>query len=350
MSPEEIPATAPTTDTAPTADAAPAKVTGFSRVPGAAWAFIVMLMVTAAFGGYVIGDRHGVKTTLEAAGLQEALDKAAAGSSGSSGSSGSTEQDDPGSGSDSPQAAPDLAEILKTGKLRKGTMTDSPVAAPDGSYNALIYGPGGPLNTRDDILNVHRRDPADPYGVGALDAPVVVSEFSDLECPFCARFANRTEQTIIDTYVNQGLVRLEFNDMPINGPHAVAAAKAGRAAAAQGKFFEFQKILFSQEKSKSGHPENTIDDFVGYAQQAGVKDIDKFRQDATGDKYSDIVDEARKYGSSIGINGTPGFIIGETFVSGAQPTDTFIQVINSELNKVATGKVTPNKPKGNTTK
>ncbi|MBN9644156.1 thioredoxin domain-containing protein [Corynebacterium sp. CCM 8862] len=311
-----------------------------------------MLTVTAAFGGYVVGNRHGVTTTLEAAGLTDALNSAAAGSSGSAGSSGDDQPHDaasprtPASATDTPAAdRMSVDELVASGKLQPGTMTATPVARADGSYNALIFGPGGPLNTRADILNVHRRDPADPFAVGAVDAPVVISEFSDLECPFCARFRNRTEPVIMDQFVRKGLVRLEFNDMPINGPNAVAAAKAGRAAAAQGKFFQFQEILFSQEKSKNGHPNNTIDDFVRYAAEAGVEDLDAFRADATGEKYSDVVTEARAYGSNIGITGTPGFIVGETFISGAQPTETFVELITDELNKVARGEVVPTTPK-----
>ncbi|WP_460490869.1 DsbA family protein, partial [Corynebacterium nasicanis] len=210
----------------------------------------------------------------------------------------------------------------------------------DGRFNATLVGPGAEITSADDVLKVHRRAADDPFAVGALDAPVVISEFSDFECPFCSRFANTTEQMLLDDYVARGLVRLEWNDLPVNGPRAEDAAKAGRAAAAQGKFREYKHALYSATKDISGHPEHTIEDFVRFATEAGVPDLERFRADATDGTFDAAVAEAKSYGATIGVNGTPSFFIGESYVSGAQPSEVFQQVIAEELAKVARGDVT----------
>ena len=76
-----------------------------------------------------------------------------------------------------------------------------------------------------------------------------------------------------------------------------------------------------------------MEDFERFAEEAGVPDMDKFREDASGDTYNEVVKQARSYATSLGINGTPGFFVGGQFISGAQPTEVFVQAINDELAK-----------------
>ncbi|PRQ12242.1 disulfide bond formation protein DsbA [Corynebacterium sp. 13CS0277] len=271
------------------------------------WAFIALLIVIAGLGGYVLGERSAPDAAVAAAqGEDVTAENLAA-----------------------------LAALATPGA--NGSAGPGPEKKSDGTYDSMIVGPGGKLETQEDILNIHRRNPQDPFAIGAVDAPVVISEFSDFECPFCSRFANETEPTLLKEYVDKGLVRIEWNDFPVNGPNAVVAAHAGRAAAEQGKFNEFKDELYFASKDINGHPNFDMDDFVGFAKKAGVPDLEKFRADATGSKYDDTIDEARAYASGIGISGTPAFFIGDEYVSGAQPTDVFVQVINQQLAKTVQG-------------
>lgn len=230
---------------------------------------------------------------------------------------------------DNPSSATAIKANLA--KVKPGTGARTATAKPDGTYDALIQGPGGPLKSQADIANVHRRKAEDPFAIGAIDAPLVISEFSDFECPFCARYATQTEPSLLQEYVDKGLVRIEWNDLPINGANAVAAAKAGRAAAEQGKFHEFKEALFSEAANKNGHPGFVQADFERFAQQAGVPDMEKFKADAQSTKYDDAISQAQQYGSGIGISGTPAFLIGTKFVSGAQPLEAFEATISEQL-------------------
>ncbi|MCS5478330.1 DsbA family protein [Corynebacterium sp. YIM 101645] len=269
------------------------------RVPTLAWVLLAFILVLVFLVGYLLGQRSVVTT---------AAPEVAA-------------------------AATELAEVTP------GTRTEGPVPGPDGRFDATISGPGSEITSAGDILKVHRRDPADPFAVGALDAPVVISEFSDFECPFCARFANTTGKLLLSDYVDRGLVRLEWNDLPVNGPAAEDAARAGRAAAAQGKFREYKTALYTATRGIQGHPGHDTDDFVRFAEQAGVPDLERFRADATDGTFDEAVAAAKDYGAGIGVNGTPSFFIGEQFISGAQPTEVFEELITEELAKVARGDV-----------
>lgn len=282
---------------------------GASAVPKLVWALIAVIAVMALAIGYLLGTRNGED------GEGQGLAQPAASASTAAGAD--ADSSDEGDGATDEAAS-------ASGALN--------VAAPKVGTGAQLWGPGVEPTKLTEIGQVHRRVKDDPFAVGKVDAPVVISEFSDFECPFCSRHVNQVEPKIME-YVEDGKVRIEWNDFPVNGPYAVDSAKAGRAAAEQGKFAEYKDVLYAASKGVSGHPEYTIDDFVGFAKEAGVKDLDKFRADATSDKYDEAVKNATAYASGIGITGTPAFVIGETFISGAQPEETFVDTIEKELSK-----------------
>ena len=217
-----------------------------------------------------------------------------------------------------------------------GKNFDGPVALGDGTYDAGILGPraGTTVATAEDLPNLHRRSEADPFALGAVDAPVVMTMFSDFECPFCARHALTTQQSIIDDYVDAGLVRIEWNDMPMSSPRSARAAEAGRAAAAQGKFWEFERAAFTAAQDKgTGHPEFTDEELVDIARTAGVEDMELFERQLAEGTWESAVNDALGYGRSIQVGATPMFLIGGQVASGAQPEQVFRDYIELELMK-----------------
>ena len=319
MSDETADNTASTDPSTPVAGETPT-----TRIPSTMWVFTVLLVIIAGLVGYVIGDRTADRP---GASSSAATTAAADGTTASATGAPSYEE---------------VADSVTPGA--DGSRGDGPKETEGGGYDAMFWGPRGPLQSQADMPNIHRRNVYDPFAVGAIDAPVVISEFSDFECPFCSLFANDTEPTILSRYVDTGLVRMEWNDLPINGPNAEAAARAGRAAAEQGRFVEFKHALYNSSKDVSGHPNYGIEDFVRFAEEAGVPDMEKFRADATSDKYDEVIANARAYASGIGVSGTPGFVIGETFIGGAQPLEVFEEVINTELKRIADGEAEVTEP------
>lgn len=174
--------------------------------------------------------------------------------------------------------------------------------------------------------SVERRKSGDPMALGRADAPVVLVEFEDFRCPFCAKFSNDTAPKLIDRYVDKGVLRIEWRDMPIFGDKSTQAARAGRAAAEQDKFWQFHDALYSHAPSH-GHPDLPMDKLVDYAKEADI-DIDEFKSDMDDSSIKDAVDSDISMGTQLGIQATPAFIINGQTMRGAQPLDTFVDMID----------------------
>lgn len=182
------------------------------------------------------------------------------------------------------------------------------------------------------LAGLARRTPGDPLAIGAEDAPVVLINYSEFQCPFCGKFARDTKPTLMDRYVDEGLLRIEWRDFPYLGPESTTAAHAARAAAAQGRFWEFHDAMFAdQQPPNSG--KLTEDYLAGVAQQVGL-DVDRFRADLADPDLQALVGEDFSEGQSIGVNGTPAFLVNGNPVIGAQPTETFTELIDAEIAKV----------------
>ncbi|HLN75651.1 MAG TPA: thioredoxin domain-containing protein [Nocardioidaceae bacterium] len=182
-----------------------------------------------------------------------------------------------------------------------------------------------PLDKNDPLLKVVRRDAGDPLAVGDVDAPVVLVEYSDFQCPFCGKFARDTEPELVKRFVDNGTLRIEWRDFPYLGSESLAAAHAGRAAAAQGKFWQFHEAMYAdQQPPNSGKLDQ--DYLVSVADRIGL-DVDRFRRDLYSGYVSEAVSKDFREGQSIGVTGTPAFLVNGQPIMGAQPTDVFVQSI-----------------------
>ncbi len=170
-----------------------------------------------------------------------------------------------------------------------------------------------------------RRVPDDPLAKGRPDAPVVLIDYSDFRCPFCAKFSTDIEPEL-RKYVDSGDLRIEWRDYPIFGEESMAAAQAGRAAANQGKFWEFHDTTFSQAPD-SGHPALPLPRLVELATQAGVPDIERFKADMRDPAVNAAIEADAQEGAELGVSSTPTFIVNGQPLLGAQPVDEFVQLI-----------------------
>ncbi|ALJ19808.1 hypothetical protein AOA12_07770 [Microbacterium sp. No. 7] len=180
------------------------------------------------------------------------------------------------------------------------------------------------------VPDLARRVDGDPMAVGAVDAPVVLIEWFDYRCPFCAAHAVRTLPLIVDEYVDAGLVRIEYHDVVFFGDDSLAAAVAGRAAAAQGRFHEFVEVLFAAAPS-SGHPDMPRERLVGFAEQAGVPDIATFTADLDDPALHEAVVTSTRAAQRLGITSVPFFVAGGSALAGAQPVETFRLLLDEKV-------------------
>ncbi|GAB2875870.1 DsbA family protein [Nocardioides pacificus] len=177
----------------------------------------------------------------------------------------------------------------------------------------------------DPLEQIVRREEGDPMAIGDVDAPVVMIAYSEFQCPFCGKFARDTAPTLEEKYVDEGVLRIEWRDFPYLGEESVLAARAGRAAAAQASFWEFHDAMFADQlPPNSGRL--TEDHVAGIAEEIGL-DVERFRADLDSEPVRKLVDADFEEGQSIGVTGTPSFLINGTPIVGAQPTEVFEQVI-----------------------
>jgi protein-disulfide isomerase len=170
-----------------------------------------------------------------------------------------------------------------------------------------------------------RREPGDPMALGETDAPVVMVAYSEFQCPFCGKFARDTEPVLVEKFVEEGTLRIEWRDFPYLGPESTVAARGGRAAAAQGRFWEFEEAMYADQlPPNSGNLDE--DYLVSVAKDIGL-DVNRFREDLDSPQVEQAVQEDFAEGQAIGVTGTPAFVINGVPVIGAQPTEVFERTI-----------------------
>jgi protein-disulfide isomerase len=177
------------------------------------------------------------------------------------------------------------------------------------------------------------RPNADFNTMGDPDAPVKMVEYSDFQCPFCKRFADETEQQIVDAYVATG--KVHFTYVPYGpagswiGPESQSSAKAAYCAGDQGKFWEFKEYLFAN------HTGENVGDFTdkrleAFANALGLN-MNDFRSCFNSNKYDDRLQQGLSDGRTLGIGGTPSFTINGKIITGAQPFSEFQREIEAAL-------------------
>jgi protein-disulfide isomerase len=159
---------------------------------------------------------------------------------------------------------------------------------------------------------------------GPSDARVTIVEFSDFQCPFCAR-GKKVMDEVVKTYGAD--VRLVFRDFPLSfHENAEKAAEAGHCAEEQGKFWEMHDWMFDNQQSLAAG------ELKGAAKKLGL-DGKKFDQCLDTGKYADAVAANQRAGEEAGVRGTPAFFINGTSLSGAQPFEKFKGEIDRALGK-----------------
>jgi protein-disulfide isomerase len=162
---------------------------------------------------------------------------------------------------------------------------------------------------------------------GDKNAPVTIIEFSDFQCPYCARFYLQTLPLIERDYINTGKVKLVYKHFPLRfHQYAEKAAEASECANEQGKFWEYHDIIFKNQRDLS------IGNLKKWAKELAL-DTKKFNSCLDSGKYKSKVNTNIQEGSNAGVSGTPAFFVNGKKLVGAQPFDAFKQIIEDELFK-----------------
>lgn len=222
-----------------------------------------------------------------------------------------------------------IAGIIIAGAVLWGTKTNSnaPVAIAQQQAQAQVA-----PQVAVDISKV--KTDGEPY-VGKVDAPVAIAYWFDYQCPFCKQNEETTMPQIVKEYVDTGKVKIVFKDFQFLSEDSQRLGKVARAVweIAPDKFYQWHKAVYDNQGT-----ENT-----GWATDAkilsittsvlGAADAQKAMQLAikNADTYQKEMDADKAEGGAMGINGTPGTIIGKQLISGAQPYTAFKQAIDLAL-------------------
>ena len=142
--------------------------------------------------------------------------------------------------------------------------------------------------------------------LGQANAPITIVAFTDYQCPFCKRFDTQTFPTLKKNYIDTGKVRYVIKDLPLDAihPHAYKAAEATHCAADQGMFWQMRdKLVVNSEKLELGA-------IAAYAAEIGIKP-DPFKACMDKGKHADTVRRSLAHASTLGIGGTPTFVVGK---------------------------------------
>jgi protein-disulfide isomerase len=126
---------------------------------------------------------------------------------------------------------------------------------------------------------------------------------------------------LVEKYVDDGTLRLEWRDFPYLGEESVNAAIAARAAQEQDKFWEYHDLLY--ENQSGGFSDEKLSELAG---EAGL-DVEEFQKDLRSVRLEQAVARDFKEGQEQGISGTPTFVVNGRVIVGFQPPEVFEQVV-----------------------
>jgi protein-disulfide isomerase len=166
--------------------------------------------------------------------------------------------------------------------------------------------------------------PAD-HGEGPADAPLVLVEYGDYECPHCGRAYPIVKD--IQKALKKDL-RFVFRNFPLAEmhPHALAAARAAEAASLQDKFWQMHDQLFEHQQH--------LDDrsILRYGEAIGL-DLARFTADARGAAITTHVESDIEGGARSGVNGTPTFFINGVRHDGSFDYETLVAAVRAALQR-----------------
>jgi protein-disulfide isomerase len=159
---------------------------------------------------------------------------------------------------------------------------------------------------------------------GPKDAPIVIVEFSDFQCPFCKQFNDDTFKQLMAAY--PGKIRFVFRHLPLTSihPEAFPAAEAAMCANEQDSFWEYHDKLFENQDKLGNELYSQIANDLNL-------DITKFEGCLNSRKYKDPIQQDSDFAVNLGVQSTPTFFVNGLALVGAQPLETFKQAIDMEL-------------------
>lgn len=178
---------------------------------------------------------------------------------------------------------------------------------------------------------------ADDPSLGAADAAVTIVEYSDFQCPFCARAEEIVQKEVLAKYGDK--VRFVYKQFPLTSIHAWAepASMIGLCVLRQAgndAYWKYHAAVFGKQKDIPNEAPATL--LLGLAKDAGADEA-KVKACFEAEETKPIVVATLEEAEKIGVDSTPTFFINGRKLSGAQPLEAFDAIIGPELAKAGKG-------------
>ena len=174
--------------------------------------------------------------------------------------------------------------------------------------------------------------------LGNKNSPIIIVEYGDYQCPYCAEVYSSVEPRLRREYINSGRAKMIFRNQQFRGDESIAAGAAAACAKDQGKFWAYHDALFSAKNSdfRSGAGENNNfynrNLFIRLGKQVNLN-MASFTSCLDSKKYVDQVKTESDNASSMGVNRTPMMFVNGEEVPNPTSYESVKSVIESKLHK-----------------
>jgi protein-disulfide isomerase len=183
------------------------------------------------------------------------------------------------------------------------------------------------------VPDLKDRPQEDGNALGDPDAPVVIEDFSDFACSYCADFVAETEGRIIEEYVASGEVYFVYRSVGnlLGSSASVQAAEAAYCAGDQDRFWDYHALIFANQASL--FVDTTADISPTLTKFAEILEVDQdaFQSCLDAGTYADRVEQDEVEARQAGVSGTPSFLVNGRLLKGNVPFSSFQSVIEEEL-------------------
>ena len=195
------------------------------------------------------------------------------------------------------------------------------------ALGAVFLRPGisGALSSGDPALTAAYSAPV----LGNASAPVTIVEYGDFQCPNCGAFFGSVEPELVRRYVDTGKAKLVFKHFAWIGGESKLAAQAASCAGAQGKFWPYHDYLYAHQRGENSGAFSS----ANLKSFAAALSLDRATFDSCLDSgaYKGVVDRDFDEVRSLGLTGTPTFLINGQRIVGAQSLAVFAAAIDKQL-------------------
>lgn len=173
------------------------------------------------------------------------------------------------------------------------------------------------VENRDRLTN----DPSSPF-TGNAQGDVTIVEFFDYNCGYC----KSVQKTVMQFVRDDGKTKLVFKELPILSETSLTAAKAALAARLQGRYVEMHVALMAHRGAF------TDDTLAKIAQSAGLDPV-RMKSDMDKPEVAAAIAATKALAETLGIGGTPAFVVGDALVPGAVPREELARIVAEQRRK-----------------